>query len=115
MTFWLDAQLQPELAVWIGSRFGVFVKHVRDIGLREASDDTLIAAARRLGDIVIVTKDGEFVQKVRTLGPPPRMVWLRCGNLTAIETQMWLSRAFADVLVRLNAGDSMIEVPGPTV
>jgi len=53
MTFWLDAQLQPELAVWIGSRFGVFVKHVRDIGLREASDDTLIAAARRLGDIVI--------------------------------------------------------------
>ena len=42
MTFWLDAHLQPELAVWLGSRFKVFVKHLAEIGLRDADDDVLI-------------------------------------------------------------------------
>jgi predicted nuclease of predicted toxin-antitoxin system len=114
MTFWLDAQLQPDLAAWLGSRFKADVKHVRDLGLREASDDVLMAAARRFGDVVIVTKDGEFVERVRAAGSPPRMVWLRCGNLTAIETQMWLSRVFDDVLAQLNAGNHIVDVPGPT-
>jgi predicted nuclease of predicted toxin-antitoxin system len=110
----LDAQLQQELASWLGSRFGVTVKHLREIGLREADDNVLIAAAKRFGDIVIMTKDVEFVEKVRKAGPPPRMVWLRCGNLTALETQMWLSRAFGDVLAKLDAGDAIVEVPGPS-
>jgi predicted nuclease of predicted toxin-antitoxin system len=42
MTFWLDAHLQPELAVWLGSRFKVFVKPLAEIGLRDADDDVLI-------------------------------------------------------------------------
>jgi len=91
----------------------LFVKHIREIGLREADDDVLIAAARRFGNIVILTKDVEFVAKVRRAGAPPRMVLLKCGNLTARETEMWLSRTFEDVLVKLNAGDEIIEVAGP--
>lgn len=67
-TFWLDAHLKPELAAWLGSRFKITVKPLREIGLREAHDDILIAAARRFGDIVISTKDARFVEKVRQSG-----------------------------------------------
>ena len=113
MTFWLDAHLQPELAVWLGSRFKVLVRSLAEIGLRDADDDVLITAARRFGNIVILTKDVECVARVRKLGPPPRMVLLRCGNLTARETEMWLSRTFEDALAKLSAGEQIVEVVGP--
>ena len=60
MTFWLDAQLDPALAAWLGSRFGVIAKALREVGLRDAEDEELFDAARRFGGIVIVTKDADF-------------------------------------------------------
>lgn len=113
MTFWLDANLQPDLAAWLGSRFKVVAKPLQEMGLEREPDEVSLAAARRAIDVVILTKDAEFVDRVRRTGAPPRMVWLRCGNLTALETQMWLSIAFDDVLARLSAGEAIVEVPGP--
>ena len=56
MTFWLDAHLDPQLAPWLGSQFGVIVKTLAEIDLRDATDVELFAAARRFGSIVIVSK-----------------------------------------------------------
>jgi predicted nuclease of predicted toxin-antitoxin system len=36
---WLDAQLSPRLARWVGERFDVDVTCVRDLGLRDAEDE----------------------------------------------------------------------------
>ncbi len=36
MTFWLDAQLDPDLAAWLGSRFGIMAKHVKELALADA-------------------------------------------------------------------------------
>jgi hypothetical protein len=47
MTFWLDAQLDPELAAWLGATFKVIAKTVREIGLRDATDEELFAAGGR--------------------------------------------------------------------
>jgi predicted nuclease of predicted toxin-antitoxin system len=113
MTYWLDAHLQPELSAWLGSRFNITVKSLREVGLDEADDDVIAAAARRFGNITILTKDVLFVETVRKAGSPPKMVLLKCGNLTALETQMWLSRVFEEVLAKLNAGDDIVEVAGP--
>ena len=110
MTFWLDAHLDPDLAAWLGSRFKIIVKHLREIGLRDADDDVILAAARRLGQIVIATKDGEFVDTVRRTGSPPQMLWLRCGNLSTLETQTWLSKRFPEALRRLEAGEAIVEL-----
>lgn len=60
MTFGLDAQREPELACWLGSRFKVVVKHWVEIGLEQCTDEQLYAAARRVEDIVMVTKDKDF-------------------------------------------------------
>jgi predicted nuclease of predicted toxin-antitoxin system len=57
MTFWLDAQLDPELADWLGATFKVVAKSTKEVGLGSASDEQLFQAARRFQDIAIVTKD----------------------------------------------------------
>ena len=38
MTLWLDAHISPQLAPWIHDTFGIDVRHVRDLNLREAED-----------------------------------------------------------------------------
>jgi len=65
MTFWLDAHLDPKLSPWLGSRFKIVTKPLREIGLRAADDDVIIAAARRLAPIVIISKDGGLAKKVQ--------------------------------------------------
>ena len=53
--------------------------HVRDVGLATANDDDVWGFARD-NDYIIVTKDADFHQRSFVLGPPPRVVWIRCGN-----------------------------------
>jgi predicted nuclease of predicted toxin-antitoxin system len=110
MTFWLDAHLDPQLAAWLGSRFRIGAKPLREIDLRDAKDEVLLAAAKRFGEIVILTKDEAFVEMVRRAGPPPQMVWLRCGNLSTPEIQVWLGTLFQGALDRLNAGETVVEL-----
>lgn len=56
MTFWIDAQLPPQLAVWLAQHFGVHAVAVRELGLRDAPDREIFAAARD-ADAVLVSKD----------------------------------------------------------
>jgi len=56
----LDAQLSPSLAVWLSRRFKLEAVAVRDLGLRNAEDHEIFNAARK-ADVVLVTKDRDFV------------------------------------------------------
>ncbi len=53
---WVNAQLSPALAKWITTEFGEPAQSVRDIGLREAKDKDIFAAARE-ADAIVMTKD----------------------------------------------------------
>ena len=110
MTFWLDAHLDPKLASWLGSRFKIVVKPLREIGLRDAKDDVLVSAARRFTQIVIISKDGGLATKIEDSEPPPQIIWLRCGNLSTLEMYTWLSTRFDAALKRVEAGEAVIEV-----
>jgi len=60
--------------------------HVREIGLREASDAIIWQYAAE-HDFAIVTKDADFRQRSFLEGHPPKIVWIRLGNCSteAIE------------------------------
>ena len=76
---WVDAQLSPALAPWIEAELGVRAQSASRLGLRDATDEAIFAAARKAGAIVL-TKDADFVRLLATHGPPPRVVWLTFGN-----------------------------------
>lgn len=109
MTVWLDAHLSPAVAPWLAATFGVTAVAVRDLGLRHAQDSPIFAAARVAG-AVVMTKDSDFADLVRRLGSPPRVIWLRCGNTSNAELRRVLTRDLPDALVRLAAGESLIEI-----
>lgn len=66
------------------------VKHVREIGLHESSDETIWEFARQNG-WTIVSKDGDFAGMALIYGPPPKVIRLRIGN------RPW--RASGDLLI----------------
>ncbi|MBV8780058.1 MAG: DUF5615 family PIN-like protein [Phycisphaerae bacterium] len=110
MTFWLDAQLHPELAAWLGSNFKVVALALKEIQLHRATDIEIYNAARRFNEIVIITKDEDFVELIERKGAPPQLVWLSVGNLTKIELQIVLRKSFAQALEKLESGAAMIEI-----
>jgi predicted nuclease of predicted toxin-antitoxin system len=52
---------------------------VRLLGLAEATDRTIWDYAGRNG-FALVSLDADFADRAILLGPPPKVIWLRCGN-----------------------------------
>ena len=68
--------------------------HLRDCGLRGASDDRVWQYAGENG-FVIVSKDSDFSERSALLGSPPKVVWLRVGNCTTTRAEFVLRNALA--------------------
>ena len=109
MILWLDAQLSPAIAVWLRMRFGLDAHAVRDLGLRDAEDPEIFAAARAAG-VVVMTKDSDFVDLLQRHGPPPQIIWLRSGNTSNERLKVVLSQAMPAVLPMLEAGEPLVEI-----
>jgi len=110
VTFWLDDHLDPKLAAWLGSTFGIIAKTLTECGLHGAKDPVLYDAARRLGSIVMVTKDSDFVDLVQRKGHPPQVLWLNFPNMATIRIQVKLRATFPDALKLLEAGEPIVEI-----
>jgi predicted nuclease of predicted toxin-antitoxin system len=73
-----DENLSPALVGLIQDEYPES-SHVRDVGLRGASDRRIWEHAREDG-FVIVSKDDDFRQRSLLDGAPPKVVWLQVGN-----------------------------------
>ena len=103
MTIWVDAQLSPRTARWIAANFPVAATALRDLGLRDSSDEDFFAAARAANAIVL-TKDGDFVRLLEQQGSPPKVLWLTCGNTFEAALQQILSGHLSTALALLDLG-----------
>ena len=79
MTIWVDAHLSPAIAAWITTNFGITAFALRDIGLRDAEDPDIFEAAKTQ-EVIVLTKDSDFVDLANRFGAPPQIIWLTCGN-----------------------------------
>ena len=113
MTLWLDAQLSPRLAQWFGDSLHIAALPVRDVGLRDADDETIYREAAKAG-VVVVTKDRDFVDLLLRLGPPPQIIWLTCGNTSETRLQEIFRTHFAAARKLIETGDSLVEIAGAT-
>ena len=113
MTIWVDAQLPPSIAKWVEARFGAAAVAVRDLDLRDAADIDIFRAARQ-ADAVVLTKDADFSHLLAQHGPPPRVLWLTCGNTSNAKLQEILSRSLPEALALFEAGEALVQISGPT-
>lgn len=109
MTIWVDAQLSPRTARWISAHFPVVALPLRELGLRDASDDQIFFAARA-ANVVVLTKDNDFVRLLHLHGNPPEVLWLTCGNTSDAALQEILAKHLAVALRLLDSGEALVEI-----
>ena len=72
-------------------------EQVRRLGLDRADDRELWKFARA-NNFTIVSQDSDFADMAVLYGPPPKIIWLRCGNQTTDFVEQ-LFRGHAKALV----------------
>jgi len=111
MIVWLDAQLSPRLAHWLTGQFQIAAFPVREVGLRDADDETIYNEAAK-AMAVVITKDRDFVDLQLRLGPPPSIIWLTCGNTSEARLQQIFTKHFTTARSLIEAGESLVEITG---
>ena len=111
MAVWIDAQLSPDLAIWLRVTLSVHAFSVRELGLRDAEDDVIFDRARA-ASAVVLTKDRDFAELVSRRGQPPRVVWLTCGNTSNSYLHGILKEAWPRVAILLQGGEPLVEIGG---
>lgn len=91
MKLLLDQNMSRHLVRLLGVEYPDSI-HVGAAGLAEADDYAIWQHAGAHG-YVLVSKDNDFRQLAFLHGPPPKVVWLRVGNVdtTAIDELLRLS------------------------
>lgn len=83
---------------------------VRLLGLAEADDRTIWETARS-GAFTLVSLDADFAELAHLRGPPPRVIWLRCGNQrTTMIADLLRRHAAAITAFEQDAGFACLEI-----
>jgi len=86
-------------------------KHVVSAGLSGA-DDRAVWGFAAANDLAVVSKDKDFQQLAATLGPPPKVIWLRVGNGPTRDIEILLRSRLADVTAFLaDPAAAILELP----
>ena len=68
-------------------------KQVRHVGLEDASDSLILDFAKK-NNFSIITFDSDFVDLNIVRGIPPKIIWLKTGNLTTRSITQMLKQIF---------------------
>lgn len=85
MKLLFDQNLSRKLATRLADIFPDS-SHVQFYELQEKTD-TEIWEFARTNDFCIVTQDVDFAERSRLYGSPPKVVWLRCGNVPTYKVE----------------------------
>jgi len=111
MIYWVDAQLPPQLADWISWTYKVEAYSLRDLNLRDAEDEIIFQKARQ-PNLVLISKDSDFVEMVLRFGTPPQLLWVTCGNVTNQCLQQIFTKIFPKAQALLASGEAIVEIAG---
>ncbi len=71
------------------------ILHASSLGVQPS--DTIIWDHARIHDLVIVSKDADFSERINLALPPPRVVHLRVGNMRRRELLAWVARVWPTI------------------
>jgi len=77
---------------------------VRLLGLSEA-DDLVVWQYAKTNGFHLVTQDADFAEMSALYGPPPKVIWLRCGNQSTAFVERLL-RDHAETIILFEQDDT---------
>jgi predicted nuclease of predicted toxin-antitoxin system len=107
---WIDAQLAPALAAWVNRTYDdIHAQSVRAVGLRDAEDEKIFQAARD-ANVIVMSKDSDFLNLLDRYGPPPKVIWVTCGNTSNDRMRTILKRTLPSAVQMLEADETIVEI-----
>jgi len=93
----------------IEDNFNVKAFALRDLGLRDAEDEEIFREAQK-ADVIVMTKDSDFISLLDRFGSPPKIIWLTCGSTSNANLRIILSKTLQDAIDLLNNGEELVEI-----
>jgi predicted nuclease of predicted toxin-antitoxin system len=106
--FLVDAQLPPLLARRL-VELGHEAWHVADFAMERSADREIWNKAAEL-DVVLITKDADFVTLRASRHEGPAVVWVRIGNTTRHILLRRIEGALAEIVAALQRGEHIVVV-----
>lgn len=95
--FLIDENLPYYFSLWNGDEF----IHLLDVGI--GWTDNQIWEYALSNDLIIITKDADFFDRVILKGPPPKVIHIRFGNLKMRQFFEVISNHWEDTLTLLES------------
>jgi len=110
MKIWVDAQLSPVIAAWINRTFDdIKAESVRALDLRDATDPEIFEMAKK-ADVVVMSKDDDFIQLIEKRCTPLKLIWVTCGNNSNARMREILSTTLLKAKELLESGENIVEI-----
>ncbi|MCD6013898.1 MAG: hypothetical protein K0Q79_3760 [Flavipsychrobacter sp.] len=110
MEIWIDAQLSPALALWINQTYpNIKSCSLRSLNLRNAGDEEIFKKAKEK-NVILMSKNSDFVKLLERFGSPPQIIWITAGNTSNAHMRQILTKHFTTIIEMLNSGETLIEI-----
>ena len=80
--------------------------HVTDFGARPTELELWCIA--RTNNLTILMRDANFFDRIMLEGPPPKVIWVRLGNLRRADLKKVLSERWPDIEKFLGEADLIV-------
>ena len=91
---WLDMQLSPKLAIWIESNFSIKTISSYNLFINDEKDEVIFIKAKEKGNVILLSKDQDFLGILDRLKSPPKLIWLTMGNCPNKKMKLILEENF---------------------
>jgi predicted nuclease of predicted toxin-antitoxin system len=110
--YWIDANLPPQTVEWLKDTFNVQAEHVFSMNLLSAEDHEIFQLAKiSKNNIIVVTKDEDFIELVLKKKTPPKIIWITAGNLSNKQLKSLLLDNFKTAVITLqNPHEHFVEI-----
>jgi len=58
----------------------------------------------------VMSKDGDFLNLLDRYGPPPKVIWVTCGNTSNERMRTILERTLPSAVQMLEADETIVEI-----
>ncbi len=99
----IDVNLPRYFSLWSGDEF----EHV--VNINDQMKDSEIWEYAKQHNLVIVTKDADFSDRILLAEPPPRIIHIRTGNMKIREFHQFISQLWEQICM-LSDSHKLVQV-----
>jgi predicted nuclease of predicted toxin-antitoxin system len=104
----IDENLSYKLVSRLNITFPGIKSVVNTDSLGEGSDDNLVWQYAKSNNLVVVTKDKDFVDYWKNYGPPPKVIKLNIGNCRLNKVELFLKENKKYILEFIASNDALL-------